>query len=143
MAMPPALSEDLVRHVVSFVSDRQVRLFMGYDVGTCIKWRIPPPPLDDNPEFEGRLDRLRRAWLSGNGVRTITEDDVMNHATFMHWGDYDHEHAGFMMHSVCYRSDFNPKVWRVDRVLRYYRYDAEEAPACLTTQCQMRVKAQQ
>jgi hypothetical protein len=68
-------------------------------------------------------------------------DDVMNQATFMHWGDYDHEHAGFTMHSVCYRTDFNPKVWRVDRVLRYYRYDASGEPACLTTQCERRERA--
>jgi hypothetical protein len=138
--MPPALSDDLVRHVLRFVADRRVRCAIGYDVDACIKWRIPPPPLHENPEFEGHLDRVRRGWLSGNGVRTVA-GDVMNQATFMHWGDYDHEHAGFTMHSVCYRSDFNPKVWRVDRVLQYYRYNAEGVPACVTTQCERRERA--
>lgn len=128
------LSDDLVRHVVAFVPDREVRCAMGYDVDACIKWRIPALPLPDHPEFKVRLGQLWCDWLSPNGVKTMTADDVMIRFEFMHWGDNDPTgHAGFMIHTVSYRTEFNPKIWRVDRVLRYYRYDENGAPACKLT----------
>lgn len=140
--MPCALSDDLVRHVLRFVADRNVRCVAGYDVDACIKWRIPPPPLDDNSDFAEHLGQLRRDWLSSNGVKTMTADDVKIYSVFMHWGDNDPTgHAGFVMHSVSYRTDFNPQVWRVDRVLRYYRYDEHGEPACLTLQCERSMRA--
>lgn len=138
--MSPVLSDDLVRHVLRFVPDRQVRCALGYNMDACIKWRIPPPPLQDNPELEGHLDRLWCDWLSPNGVRKITADDVMIYFMFIHWGEYHTGDAGSVMHSVSYRSDFNPKVWRVDRVLRYYRYDEHGEPGCLTLQCERSVR---
>ncbi len=136
--MPLMFSDDLVRHIVSFVADRQVRCALGYDVDACIKWRIPPLPLFVHFGFTEHLGQLQLDWLSPNGVRTVTADDVMIRCVFMHYGiDYTN-HPGFVMQTVCYRTDFNPKVWRVDRVLRYYRYDTNEvdAPACMTTQCE-------
>lgn len=139
--MSPALSDDLVRHVVAFVPDRQVRCAMGYNVDACIKYRIPPPRLDNNPEFEGHLGQLWCDWLSPNGVKTMTADDVMIRSVFMHWGDLDPTgHTGFVMHSVCYRAEFNSKVWRVDRVLRYYRYFESAGPMCFTTECERSVR---
>lgn len=131
-----SLSDDLVRHVVSFVPDRKTRSALGYDVDACIRWRIPPPPLPDNPQFKNQLAMLRRVWLSCNGVRTVTADDVQIRSNFMCWSDYDRDHTGFAMHTVSYRDRVNSKLWHVNKSIRYYRYyNGTGAPACFVTLC--------
>jgi hypothetical protein len=124
-----------LNHVVPFL-DRSGLTAFGYDVDACLKWRIPPLSLFVNPGFAEHLGQLRRDWLSSKGVKTVTADDVMISFVFMHWGG--NNHSGFVMHTVCYRAAFDPKVWRVDRFLRYYRYYANGEPTCLTTQTERR-----
>lgn len=133
--MCPCLSDDLMRCVLSFVPDRKTRSALGYGVDACIRWRIPPPPLPDNPQFKTKLEQLRRAWLTSDGLKTVTAEGARIRSNFLHWGT-DDDHAGFVLHTVTYR--VNSTIFRVDRVHRYYRFDANGNPACITTTCEKR-----
>lgn len=121
--MPFELSDDLMRHVVSFVADRHVRCALGYDVDACIKWRIPPLPLSVNETFVAILDVLRFNWLPPNGVFTITADDVLIRSEFIPYHGPRYSPGPGVVHTIYYRNESNAKLWRVSKVLKYYRHD--------------------
>lgn len=65
---------DLFLHIVSFLNGEERRT-LGFDVATCMRFKLPPTPLSLNPAFRSQLVDLqqRRMW---GGVYVYNHDDA-------------------------------------------------------------------
>jgi hypothetical protein len=65
---------DVVRVVVAFTNERNVRTRLGYDMGWCARNRIAPLKLAVTSEFKAQLLDLQQRRLAKEGVRVHHSD---------------------------------------------------------------------